>query len=612
MKRISVSLILIFILIFCTTTALATEEKAPEVAHKESTITFYKSFATSKGEILPYPTLAASDTWYKGTTKRSSLTEIVIADTASYETIATATESWPAEIDQNGDIMCYVSGTTLTIAGNGSGKIYLNPDSKFAFSTLGNDEFTNVVTISNTDLLDTSKVVEMKGMFWGCTSLKTLDVSSWDTSNVVEMYSVFNTCSSLASLDLSNWDTSKVAEMRAMFNTCSSLTELDLSAWDTSSLQSAFGMFNKCSKLKSLNLEGWDTSGINTMSSMFQLCENLTEVKGIENFDTRNVTDLSFMFYQCPKLKTLDLRNFDTSKVTNFDHIFCHSAITLAGGKDAVKNWDTSSATNMNAMFYQLQNPVLDVSHFDTSNVTVFSQMFEGCAMEEIIGLENFDTSNGITFHEMFWNAHKIKEVNLSSFDTRKARNGVKISTNNTYSYTMKGFFGGENAGNPALEKIILGDNFSFNGDGTNTNASYMFMMPTESSASSTATYWETPDGKVYAPSEVPDKTAGVYTARNYSTPVFVVEDAVYSATNNSIEVTVSINEEMQLKNGKILIAVYNEDNMLDFHYQDVSASVIHSFEKLPTAEKYTVKAFYWSDFGKIEPLCNSILKTVQ
>ncbi len=619
MKKISTYLISILILLLYLPNALAEEENKPlTVAYKEPYVTAYTIRTAHIEEELDHPMLAASDTWYTGNTKRNSLTAINIVDSADETTISSATESWPAAVDQNADseldddIMCYINGTTLTIAGDGSGRIYMNPDSKFAFSTLGTDEFTNITEISNTHILDASKVIEMKGMFWGCSNLEMLDVSTWDTSNVTEMYSVFNTCSKLTTLDLTNWDTDNVTEMRAMFNTCSSLTEIDLSTWDTSSLESTFGMFNKCTNLKTVNLKNWDTSNVNTMSSMFQLCEALTKIEGLENFDIGNVTDLSFMFYQCPKLKTLDLRNFETGKVTSFDHIFCHSVITLVGGKDAVKNWDTSSAVNMNAMFYQIQNPVLDVSHFDTSNVKVFSQMFEGCAIEEIIGLENFDTSNGITFHEMFWNAYKIKEVNLSNFDTRKAKNGVKISENNTYSYTMKGFFGGENAGNPALEKVILGENFSFNGDGTNTNENYMFKMPTKSSASITNTYWETPDGKIYAPLEVPDKTAGVYIARDYSSPIIVLENTVYSSENKTLDVSVVLNTDLQTQNGKVLITVYSENTMLDFYYEDVSETVSHTFEKLPTAERYTVKAFCWSDFERITPLCNSIIKTVQ
>ena len=47
----------------------------------------------------------------------------------------------------------------------------------------------------------------MSGMFSGCSSLASLDLSSLDTSSVTSMSSMFYGCSSLASLDLSSLDT---------------------------------------------------------------------------------------------------------------------------------------------------------------------------------------------------------------------------------------------------------------------------------------------------------------------------------------------------------------------------------------------------------------------
>ena len=61
--------------------------------------------------------------------------------------------------------------------------------------------------------------------------------------DMTDMSYMFNYCSSLTSLDLSSWDTSSVTNMNFMFAECSSLTELDLSNWDTSKLVSYSAMF---------------------------------------------------------------------------------------------------------------------------------------------------------------------------------------------------------------------------------------------------------------------------------------------------------------------------------------------------------------------------------
>jgi len=49
----------------------------------------------------------------------------------------------------------------------------------------------------------------MIGMFNGCSSLTSLDVSGWDTSNVRDMNSMFEGANKLYA-DCSNWDVSKV------------------------------------------------------------------------------------------------------------------------------------------------------------------------------------------------------------------------------------------------------------------------------------------------------------------------------------------------------------------------------------------------------------------
>ena len=66
-------------------------------------------------------------------------------------------------------------------------------------------------------------------MFYGCNSLKNLDLSNLNTIKVKDMHSMFQNCSSLINLDLSNLNTENVTNIHSMFAGCSSLTHLDLS-----------------------------------------------------------------------------------------------------------------------------------------------------------------------------------------------------------------------------------------------------------------------------------------------------------------------------------------------------------------------------------------------
>ena len=118
-------------------------------------------------------------------------------------------------------------------------------------------------------------LTRMIGMFYGCSSLASVDLSGFDTSQVTNMRSMFNGCSSLTTLDLSGFDTSQVTNMGNMFYNCSGLTNLDLSGFDTSQVTNMSGMFYNCSGLTNLDLSGLDTSKVTSMGGMFGGCSSL-------------------------------------------------------------------------------------------------------------------------------------------------------------------------------------------------------------------------------------------------------------------------------------------------------------------------------------------------
>ena len=66
---------------------------------------------------------------------------------------------------------------------------------------------------------------------------------------------------------------------------------------------------------------------------------------------------------------------------------------------------------------------------------------------------------------------------------------------------------------NAKLEKIILGENFSFNGDGTTTVAENIAVLPTPSAEliEGANGNWYTADGTAYTASEIPNRTAATY-----------------------------------------------------------------------------------------------------
>ena len=296
-------------------------------------------------------------------------------------------------------------------------------DSSFADArpTTTNSWFSGMsrlITIQGIQYLNTEEVRDMSGMFSGCSSLTSLDLSHFDTQNVTNMEGMFFGCSSFTSLDLSNFDTQNVTNMEGMFFGCSSFTSLVLSHFDTQNVTNMEGMFSGCSSLTSLDLSNFDTQNVTGMYEMFSDCSSLTSLD-LSHFDTQNVTDMYRMFSGCSSLTSLDLSHFDTQNVTNMEGMFseCSSFTSLD-----LSHFDTQKVTNMEGMFAGCSSlPSLDLSSFDTENVTDMMWMFYYCSSLTSLDLSNFDTRNveGPGMYYMFAGCSTLTSLDLSSFDTR-------------------------------------------------------------------------------------------------------------------------------------------------------------------------------------------------
>ena len=202
-------------------------------------------------------------------------------------------------------------------------------------------------TISDLEYLNTAKVTDMGNMFYGCSALKSLDLTNFNTANVEFMYYMFEGCSALKSLDLTNFNTAKVTDMSFMFNGCSALTSLDLTKFNTAKVVNMGNMFYGCSALTSLDLTNFNTANVTDMSFMFHGCSALTSLD-LTNFNTANVTYMDNMFNGCSALTSLDLTNFNTAKVTHMNNMFegC-SALTTIYASDKFVTDNVSNGSDM-------------------------------------------------------------------------------------------------------------------------------------------------------------------------------------------------------------------------------------------------------------------------
>ena len=67
---------------------------------------------------------------------------------------------------------------------------------------------------------------ECSFMFYGCSNLTNIDLSSFNTKNVTNMMSMFIGCSKLTNIDLSSFNTENVTNMSQIFSYCSNLKKI--------------------------------------------------------------------------------------------------------------------------------------------------------------------------------------------------------------------------------------------------------------------------------------------------------------------------------------------------------------------------------------------------
>lgn len=131
-----------------------------------------------------------------------------------------------------------------------------------------------------------------------------------------------------------------------------------------------------------------------------------------------NVKSLKYEFagYKGTDLPDLTIR--DTSQVTLFSYMF-QSCSNLT----SIPQFDTSNGTNFDNMFDNCTK-ITSIPQFDTGNGKMFGGMFQNCS--QITSIPQLDTSNGTSFTYMFSGC--INLTTISGLDLRSAT---------SYNYTF-------------------------------------------------------------------------------------------------------------------------------------------------------------------------------
>ena len=278
--------------------------------------------------------------------------------------------------------------------------------------------FEKLTTIEGIEYLNTEKVTNMRYMFYGCSSLASLNLTSFNTAEVTDMSFMFYECYALASLDVSKFNTAKVTGMREMFHYCYALTSLDLTSFNTANVTDMYRMFNECSAL--------------------------TTIYASEKFVTGKVDDSLKMFDQCDKL--VGAIKYDGNKV---DHTYANyktGYFTPEGGFHAYAEFDEGTGTltfrrgtskpagaydlnvGINDPGWLAQNKKIKTVVFDASfanaRPTSCYYWFRACLnLTTIEGIEYLNTEKVTNMKSMFYSCSGLTSLDLSNFNTAKVKN---------------------------------------------------------------------------------------------------------------------------------------------------------------------------------------------
>lgn len=121
------------------------------------------------------------------------------------------------------------------------------------------------------------------------------------------------------------------------------------------------------------------------------------------------------MFEGCEVLEKLDLSGFDTSNVTNMLAMFakCYSLTELD-----LSGFNTPNVKDMRDMFMDCHNlKNLDLSGFNTANVKEMERMFYHCFSMTELDLSSFNTSKVTNMDSMFYCCLSLIKLDLSGFN---------------------------------------------------------------------------------------------------------------------------------------------------------------------------------------------------
>ena len=136
----------------------------------------------------------------------------------------------------------------------------------------------------------------------------------------------------------------------------------------------------------------------------------------------KKMTDCSYMFSGCMNIISIDLSSFDTSEVTNMHYMFGKCKYLEEINLDKL---NTEKVTDMSYMFHLCGlKKITFPKSINTKHVKDMSYMFHNCQfLTEINFPPSFETNSVVKMVAMFGKCHNLIKLDLRYFDTSNVEN---------------------------------------------------------------------------------------------------------------------------------------------------------------------------------------------
>ena len=330
-------------------------------------------------------------------------------------------------------------------------KVYFNENCNEMFH-----KFNNAISFEIKEI-DASKITTARLMFYyfGYNSPQFyLDISDWDVRNIKDtssMFAHFGRNSNRAFLKMDNWNLESLNINPAyMFDYAGgNASKIEISMQNAKigtdkDVNSMFGNLGEYADELYLNIDNMEFTNSNYISYLFIYAGRQAGVFQLKmnNFNAPKATSLSSLFnklgYETKNVLDLYINNLSAEAATDISSMFYNSCRQVNTLRLEAKDWNVSSANNLNSMFQifgtNIKNSfTLDLTTWKfgdiTSAVSMFSGALNGTSSTKIkVIFNNMKFNNvkdfGYMFDELGSKAQEL-EIDISNWEfTNSSRIG--------------------------------------------------------------------------------------------------------------------------------------------------------------------------------------------